>query len=73
MIKLELAGVNYVVGDSVGPNGPMKILQLVDPQSGIIVVVPFEAEPARQLAAQLGGIVLARDMPKAPLNGSLGG
>jgi hypothetical protein len=69
VIKLELAGVGYGVADGAGPNGPVKILQLVDQQSGIVVVVPFEVEPARQLAAQLSGIVLARDVPKPPMNG----
>lgn len=70
MIRLELLGVGWGVTHLDTPAGPVKMLSLVDQQSGIEVRAPFDEQPAKELAAALGAqnIVIARDVPP-PLNG----
>lgn len=66
MITLEIAGAQWGVEERMGPDGPQKVIHLVDPQSGIHIVAPFDALPAKNLAGALSGLVVAKTMPPSP-------
>lgn len=63
MIELTLAGIQWSVAEVATPAGPMKLIRLVDPQSGIVVNVPFDADATRKLSAALNGIEVATILP----------
>lgn len=74
-MPLEITVVAVAVGvDEVQtPNGPLRRLILVDQQSGITIVVPFDHASAQNVAAQLSGnpaVQIARVMPSSPPNGA---
>lgn len=72
-IKLQLANIRYGVGEgqAAGPDGQpisVRVLQLVDPDSGIVVETVLGSEDAENMARQLTGRSLAV-APAGALNG----
>lgn len=56
MLTIELSAAKVEVGQL----GPRKVLRFIDPQSGIVVSIPLDDEPARKIgAALLGGVMIA--------------
>lgn len=66
MIAIQLDQVNWEVA---APNADVKVLVMVDPQSGIKVIVPLGNDSAKQIGDQLigsGKLVVARTAPGLP-------
>ena len=74
MIQLTLTEVQFGVAPM--PNLPGgKLLQFVDPKSGILVAVPLDEKSCQLMAAQLrsGILVAAADQMPHPVNGAVRG
>jgi len=70
MIQITLMNVNVGIGPGPGPG--TKVLQFQDPVNGIVVVVPMDAEAARNIGLQLSSsIVVAAGPLGAGGNGGL--
>lgn len=73
MIAIQLEGVQFGVmdvgGDPAQPDAPARLLQFLDPQSGIVVRIPLSTGACEQVATQLRGSPLvvadARHVPAA--------
>ena len=66
MLRLELNGCHVQVLKGTTPAGPLKLLRLTDPQSGIVVDVPFDPDGQAAFEQAWHGLVVAR-----PENGAM--
>lgn len=69
MIKIQMDRFNYEVDEVPTPAGLVRVLVCTDPQSGLQIVLPFDENSARAVAAQLTGkpaIQVANGMPQMP-------
>ena len=70
MIALQFDKAQVAVQQATGQDGkPVKMLTITDPQSGMTVVVPFDAEGAKRIGLQLSSSVLIAAAPLTTTNG----
>ena len=58
MIQITLHQVSVTVQRGESPAGPVKVMNLVDPQSGIVVTVPFDIQGEAAFLEQWHGLTL---------------
>ncbi len=61
MIDIQMMAVQVLVGTT--PDGMARIIQIVDPQTGIRVTVPLDIEAAKAIGLQLSSSVLVASSP----------
>lgn len=74
MIVETILGVAWRVEEEASPNGPVRVLVLIDQDTDEdgkakkvrrVVRIPFDQPVAKQVGAQLSGLVVTRQMPAA--------
>lgn len=68
-LEITVAAVAVGVDEQQTPNGLVRRLIVADQQSGIVIVIPFDVEYAKIVAAQLAGrpaVQIARALPPTP-------
>ena len=65
MLRIELGGCQIQVLKGTTPAGSLKLLRLTDPQSGIVVDVPFDPDGQKAFEQAWHGLVVVQ-----PENGS---